>query len=178
MILITHDLGLVAENANRIAVMYGGRIVEESACAAEFSAARAIPTPRACWQACRGSTSGAPTLYSIPGQVPDLRDPPGGCVFHPRCGLGRERQLCAETRPSFGRSRPGIVAACHYAEETPDWAEREVPQITVDGHADQPAPGRKRRRCCRSRTCTRIFKFRRARGLGSDRLRAVERHFV
>ena len=156
MILITHDLGLVAENANRIAVMYGGRIVEESGVQRIFAAPRHPYTAGLLASLPRVDERRA-ALYSIPGQVPDLRDPPGGCVFHPRCGLGRERRLCAETRPDPRPIETGHRAACHYAEETPDWVKRaERRRIKVTGtHRSSQAPGRKRRSRLTSKTCTR-----------------------
>ena len=173
MILITHDLGLVAENANRIAVMYGGRIVEESGMQRIFTAPRHPYTAGLLASLPRVDERRA-ALYSIPGQVPDLRDPPGGCVFHPRCGLGRERRLCAETRPEPRPIESGHRAACHYAEETPGWVEREAPQH--HGGRDtpiQPGPMPDVPVVLKVENLHKTFKVRRTRGLGSDRLRAV-----
>ena len=113
MILITHDLGLVAENANRIAVMYGGRIVEQSDVKRIFTAPRHPYTAGLLASLPRIDEQRA-ALYSIPGQVPDLRDPPSGCLFHPRCGLGRQRDLCTEICPELRVIENKHCAACHY----------------------------------------------------------------
>jgi peptide/nickel transport system ATP-binding protein len=173
MILITHDLGLVAENANRIAVMYGGRIVEQSDVKRIFTAPRHPYTAGLLASLPRVDERRA-TLYSIPGQVPDLRDPPGGCFFHPRCGLGQKRNLCTETRPEPRAIEDGHVAACHHAEETPIWVarnasrerdERDTPVASRSG-TDIPL-------ALKIENLHKIFKIRRTRGLGSDRLRAV-----
>ena len=129
------------ETANRIAVMYGGRIVEQS------DVKRIFTAPRHPYTA--GLLASLPcideqraALYSIPGQVPDLRDPPSGCLFHPRCGLGRQRDLCVEIRPELREIENKHCAACHYAEETPAWAERETlrDQTTLGRGRRSPAP--------------------------------------
>jgi peptide/nickel transport system ATP-binding protein len=98
MILITHDLGLVAESADRIAVMYGGRVVEQGDIATVFRDPRHPYT--AGLLASRPRIDDRRTeLYSIPGQVPDFRELPAGCAFHPRCGLGGTRDICARSLP-------------------------------------------------------------------------------
>jgi peptide/nickel transport system ATP-binding protein len=173
MILITHDLGLVAENADRIAVMYGGRIVEQSGVKPIFT------TPRHPYTA--GLLASLPhvdkrrsTLYSIPGQVPDLRDSPDGCLFHLRCGLGHQRSLCAKSRPDLRVIKTEHLAACHYAEETLEWAEREVLRDQV--RQDMPEESGAKQDAAvtlKVENLHKIFKLRRSRGFGSDRLRAV-----
>jgi peptide/nickel transport system ATP-binding protein len=173
MILITHDLGLVAENANRIAVMYGGRIVEQSDVRRIFTAPRHPYTAGLLASLPRVEERRA-TLYSIPGQVPDLRDLPGGCVFHPRCGLGQHRNLCTGARPEPRAIENGHVAACHYAEETPAWVERNALQERdAPGALMTSSPGVDAPLALKIENLHKTFKIRRTRGLGSDRLRAV-----
>jgi peptide/nickel transport system ATP-binding protein len=173
MILITHDLGLVAENAKRIAVMYGGRIVEESDVERIFAAPRHPYTAGLLASLPRVDERRA-ALYSIPGQVPDLRNPPSGCVFHPRCGLGHQRSLCAETSPELRTVESEHRAACHYTEEALAWSEGEA--LRGQGGREMPVQSRPAPDAPAALEVTnlhKMFKVRRGRGLGSDRLRAV-----
>jgi oligopeptide/dipeptide ABC transporter ATP-binding protein len=174
MILITHDLGLVAENANRIAVMYGGRIVEEGGVKEIFAAPRHPYTAGLLASLPRVDERRA-ALYSIPGQVANLFDPPSGCVFHPRCGLGSERPLCADTRPEPRPINSGHRAACHYAEETPAWVGREALRVPGDGGEMpiEPGPLLDAPVVLKLESLYKTFKVRRRRGLGSDLLHAV-----
>jgi oligopeptide/dipeptide ABC transporter ATP-binding protein len=121
MILITHDLGLVAETADRLAVLYGGRVMETGGIEEVF-ARRRHPYTVGLMASLPRLQLGADVLYSIPGQPPSMRDRPSGCVFHPRCGLSHGRAPCVETIPPLRTVLPGHAAACHYAEETEDWA--------------------------------------------------------
>jgi oligopeptide/dipeptide ABC transporter ATP-binding protein len=84
LLLITHDLGVVANMAERVAVMYAGRIVEHAPVARLF-AAPAHPYTRALLASIPGGTSGK-RLTAIPGVVPALGHVPPGCAFTPRCG--------------------------------------------------------------------------------------------
>ena len=61
-------------------------------------------------------------LYSIPGQPPDLRSRPTGCVFNPRCGLRRGRDACERTVPPLDEIGPAHSVACHFWRETEAWA--------------------------------------------------------
>jgi peptide/nickel transport system ATP-binding protein len=101
ILLITHNLGIVAEACDRVAVMYAGRIVEQGP-VREIFAAPAHPYT----QALLSSTISLTTqeLHSIPGAPPDLVAPPPGCRFHPRCE--HAMQVCAQTSPpQFGPHR-------------------------------------------------------------------------
>ncbi len=118
VMLITHDLGVVAETADRVAVMYAGRVVETGAVAEVFE--RPLhPYTRALMRAIpvMGSTYAQP-LYAIRGTVPSPTQWPGGCRFAPRCDEAFER--CGEDPPAFGapernarcwRCEPAAVAA-------------------------------------------------------------------
>ena len=105
VILVTHDLGVIAGTADRVAVMYAGRIVETAPTTTLFANPRhpytealfdALPE-RAAAAAAGGTGSGR--LYNIPGQPPDLTDPPRGCKFAARCRYAQDS--CRETEPTL-----------------------------------------------------------------------------
>ena len=105
MILISHDLGVVAQNADRIQVMYAGEIVETAATERVLHGP-AHPYTRGLLDSLPGAdgTGLRARLPSIPGIVPDLRERPGGCQFHPRCAHAkREPRDCAAAAPALGR---------------------------------------------------------------------------
>ena len=120
MILITHDLGLVAESADRVAVMYGGRLMEEGPVDEIFS--RPGHPYTVGLMASRPRLDVAPEfLYSIPGQPPGLTNRPTGCVFNPRCGLRNGRDICTTSVPPFDPIGRAHGAACHFWRETHGW---------------------------------------------------------
>jgi peptide/nickel transport system ATP-binding protein len=113
VILITHNLGLVAESARRLLVMYAGRVVEEGPIEAVFEKAchpytqgllRSIPMP--------GQRQGQKTqlLYEIKGIVPSLFDLPVGCAFHPRCTT--KKDMCSQEEPPWVSIGPDHHLAC------------------------------------------------------------------
>jgi peptide/nickel transport system ATP-binding protein len=119
VILITHDLGVVAETAQRVIVMYAGRKVEE-ATVEELFARPLHPYTRGLLASIprlgliRGEVDGAAArLYEIPGMVPALTNLPEGCVFAPRCALADER--CRAHYPAYEEKQPGHWAACWHA---------------------------------------------------------------
>ena len=114
--LITHDLGVVAEMAERVVVMYAGRKVEEATGRRAVSAIRSIPIRAACSARCRSSAprlqdDGRTKLTEIPGQVPSLREKIVGCAFAGRCPLVTD--LCREVAPAVEAksSRPSTPPA-------------------------------------------------------------------
>jgi peptide/nickel transport system ATP-binding protein len=116
IMLITHDLGVVAEVAERVIVMYAGRKVEEAPVKKLFAAPR-HPYTRGLLGAVPklGSSlvGGETRLAEIPGVVPSLNTRIAGCVFASRCVQATE--LCRRLAPALELKAPGHVAACHYA---------------------------------------------------------------
>lgn len=115
MMLVTHDMGVIAEITHRVAVMYAGRIVELGETASMAHAARhpyaaglmgAIPTLEARTE----------PLLQIPGSMPRLTAIPAGCAFHPRCD--RAFAPCTRIRPELLFSAPGLGVACHLHDPT------------------------------------------------------------
>jgi oligopeptide transport system ATP-binding protein len=110
VILITHDLGVVAQTAHRVAVMYAGKVVETGTVREIFynpqmpytwGLLSSIPLPTA---------DRSQDLIPIPGSPPDMLDPPTGCPFTPRCPYAM--QICAEEMPDYTTFSPEHRAAC------------------------------------------------------------------
>jgi len=122
IILITHSLGLVAEMAQRVVVMYGGRKVEEAPVAALFARPR-HPYTRALLRSVprlRSSLAGdgQQRLAEIPGVVPSLREAPTGCIFAPRCAHAVER--CRQSYPPLALKAADHSVACWEADRLPE----------------------------------------------------------
>ncbi|HEX5507239.1 MAG TPA: ABC transporter ATP-binding protein [Pseudolabrys sp.] len=121
VILITHDLGVVAETAHRVIVMYAGRKVEEAPVEELFARPQHPYThglmasiPRLALM--RGEKEDpAARLQEIPGMVPALTDLPAGCVFAPRCAHAEDR--CQRAFPPYEKKRAGHWAACWRSHE-------------------------------------------------------------
>ncbi len=109
VLLITHDLGIVAEMADDVAVMYAGRIAEYGPCASIF-ASFVHPYTEGLFKSLPGRTNKGKRLYTIPGTVPSALAFPPGCRFHTRCPLVRER--CRVEDPPLVEVAPGHRAAC------------------------------------------------------------------
>ncbi len=111
IILVGHDMGLMAQFVDRLGVMYAGKLVEISPVRDVFTAPLHPYT--------RMLIASLPSLerrgvfQGIPGLPPPLRDLPSGCAFHPRCPLAVER--CRTEAPALREARPGAWAACHLA---------------------------------------------------------------
>jgi peptide/nickel transport system ATP-binding protein len=111
LLLISHDLSVLATTCDRVAVMYGGRIIETGAAGEVFtdpkhpySSALAAAFPRIGDPQARFGPAG------LPGDAPDPRQIPPGCSFHPRCPVAESR--CAEIDPPIRATGPGRTAAC------------------------------------------------------------------
>jgi oligopeptide/dipeptide ABC transporter ATP-binding protein len=116
-ILITHDLGLIAEMADRVLVMYAGKVVELTDVHTLFAAPR-HPYTVGLMESLPRLTVDEDWLRPIPGQPPSLISRPPGCPFHPRCFLSQGRLRCREEEPPLretGADRH--LSACHFAEE-------------------------------------------------------------
>jgi len=109
VLLITHDLGVVAEQADTVAIMYAGRIVEYASAEALF-ATPLHPYTRALLRSMPELGRRQERLETIPGQVPDLLALPSGCAFRDRCPLVVE--ACATERPALLEKTPGRLVAC------------------------------------------------------------------
>jgi len=109
VLLITHNLGLVAESARRVCVMYAGRVVESGPAAAVLAAPR-HPYTRALLAAVPRLDQGAGRLAAIPGQVPPPGRRPAGCAFHPRCPCCRP--ACRTAEPPWQATSDGHGVCC------------------------------------------------------------------
>ena len=107
MLLITHNLGIVAEACDRVAVMYAGRIVEIGDAREVFAEPQHPYTRELLASTISLHTTG---LHSIPGAPPDLADPPAGCRFHPRCPDAM--RVCEQREPVPVRLETGQVTEC------------------------------------------------------------------
>jgi oligopeptide transport system ATP-binding protein len=136
-VLITHDLGLVAELADRVLVMYGGRIVESCDVSAIFENPR-HPYTLGLLASLPRLDDEADALVPISGQPPDSREMPGGCAFHPRCQLMRGRSACRDTRPELNATTDSHQAACHFWSEMPSEIERVSAALGFDLTAGDP----------------------------------------
>ncbi len=119
--LITHDLGLIAEMADRVIVMYAGRIVETGDVHTLFSHPR-HPYTIGLISSLPQNTDEYHPLQPIPGNPPDLSAIPSGCPFHPRCPLAQGRERCRSERPELRPvdSSSTHSSACHFFEEITD----------------------------------------------------------
>jgi peptide/nickel transport system ATP-binding protein len=118
IVLITHDLGVVAEMAQRVVVMYAGRKAEEAPVATLFrrplhpytkGLLNSVPRLGASLEHDR-----APRLAEIAGTVPSLREPIPGCPFEARCVFATD--ICRRETPGFDEKEPGHFAACFHSD--------------------------------------------------------------
>jgi len=114
LILITHDLGVVADVADKIAVMYAGRIVER-ADVYDLYRQPAHPYTKGLLESIPRLDQKGQQLAAIGGLPPNLMRIPQGCAFNPRCKFAQD--VCREDRPALRLVAPGRESACHFAEE-------------------------------------------------------------
>lgn len=110
LVLITHDMGVVAETAQRVMVMYAGQVVEQQEADALFTSPR-HPYTAALLDALPERSQGESRLPTIPGVVPGLEDRPAGCLFNPRCRFADDR--CRAAVPDLVAVESARVR-CHY----------------------------------------------------------------
>jgi oligopeptide/dipeptide ABC transporter ATP-binding protein len=113
MVMITHDMGIVADMTDRVTVLYAGKVMEEADTGMLFTEPshpyteallKAVPTVRR-----------TKALEIIPGNIPNLINPPTGCVFHPRCKYAKE--ICMKQDPRWEQATVGHYVACHRWKE-------------------------------------------------------------
>jgi dipeptide transport system ATP-binding protein len=112
ILLITHDLAVVAETADRAVVMYAGQVMETGTVPALFDAPR-HPYTRALLDASPGHGAARERLRTIPGVVPGAAHRPRGCLLAPRCAFAAER--CTAERPAMRRIAGQASVRCHFA---------------------------------------------------------------
>ncbi|HVB16109.1 MAG TPA: oligopeptide/dipeptide ABC transporter ATP-binding protein, partial [Stellaceae bacterium] len=111
IMLITHAMGVVAETAQRVVVMYAGKVVEEASVEELFARPRHPYTQGLIRSIPRVDRAGEKSrLVAIPGVVPSLLDPPPGCRFAPRCGFAMP--VCTAAIPPLRAVAPGHKMAC------------------------------------------------------------------
>lgn len=122
MVLVTHDLGVIAGRADRVAVMYAGRLVEVADTKTLFAAPKMPYTEALLRSIPRMDQPTHTRLASIPGRPPDLVNPPKGCAFAPRCAYAQEQ--CENEQPPITVHADGSKSACWIPLGTP--ASREA----------------------------------------------------
>lgn len=125
MLLVTHNLGVVAGYTDEIAVMYGGKVVERAPTKVLFENVK-MPYTEALLQSIpRLNLPSHSRLAMIPGRPPDLVNPPTGCRFAPRCAYARD--LCRSEEPTLVQAEsPDHTFACHFPVGSPEYHERRV----------------------------------------------------
>ncbi len=123
LLVIAHDLGVVRRMADRVLVMYLGRLVEEAPNEMLFTSPL-HPYTTSLLSAVPGGRPGERSQrISLEGELPSPSDPPTGCGFHPRCPIARER--CSEETPDLEEVAPGRLAACFHPGEPIDGSVSE-----------------------------------------------------
>jgi len=124
VLLITHDMGVIAGRTDRVMVMYAGRIVEASSTDEVFGRTRHRYAEALLRSVPHLTSSAAQSLPTIPGQPPDLAELPAGCRFAPRCAHADD--ACRASEPPLAELSPGHLAACFHPAEPPGPAEAAV----------------------------------------------------
>jgi len=121
MVMITHDMGIIADMADRVTVLYAGQVFENAPTKALFDSPKQPYTEALLAAVPRLDQKR--TLRVIPGNIPNLIEPPPGCRFHPRCRYAIER--CTNQIPTLEEVEPSHTVACHR------WRELELTGGTV-----------------------------------------------
>ncbi len=120
LVMITHDLGLIAEVADRVVVMYAGHVVETGSVETIFTRPR-HPYTVGLMSSLPQTEGDERWLKPIPGNPPDLANVPSGCPFHPRCELSRGREICRTEVPALADTADARhQSACHFRDEVAD----------------------------------------------------------
>lgn len=109
MVMITHDMGIVADMTERVTVLYAGKVMEDADTTTLFTEPK-HPYTEALLKAVP-SVAQTRALEVIPGNIPNLIDPPTGCVFHPRCKYAQE--ICIKQDPQWEKVSDGHYVSCH-----------------------------------------------------------------
>ena len=138
VILVTHDLGVIAGRADQIAVMYAGRVVESTKTEALYANPR-HPYTEALFDSLpeRGAESGT-KLYSIPGLPPDLTKPPTACRFAARCRYAQER--CRTEDPQLAGETAAHQYACFFPVGEVERSAREIPVTLTEATSSEELP--------------------------------------
>jgi len=134
LMLITHDLSVIAETCDRVLIMYAGRVAEEGPVTRVFREPR-HPYTRKLVAAFPSIRTARRTLEVIPGTIPDLRNPPPGCRFAPRCE--HAMPVCSEVVPPEVRLPDGVRVACHLYPPSAENVALATPGITVPRPASE-----------------------------------------
>jgi oligopeptide/dipeptide ABC transporter ATP-binding protein len=134
LVLITHDLSVIAETCDRTMIMYAGRIAEEGPVSEVFRRPR-HPYTQKLLSAFPNIHADRRALDVIPGSPPDLRNPPPGCRFAPRCAFAMD--VCTEVVPPEV-TFDGVRVACHLYPEGSDGEPITVPAERLVGHDAPP----------------------------------------
>ncbi len=114
MMIITHDISVVAEVSDRIVIMYAGEVVEEGSTESVFEKP-SHPYAIGLLEAFPSVKGPKKKLRAIPGSPPDLVNPPSGCRFHPRCRFAQD--ICTRERPELIEVEAGHLSRCHFAKD-------------------------------------------------------------
>jgi len=115
ILLVTHNMGIVAENCDRLGVMYAGAIIE-SGVVRQILKTPYHPYTKGLLAAIPKPETRRKRLSIIKGSIPDLINRPQGCTFYPRCSYATE--ICRENKPDIEEVEPGRYVACHHIQET------------------------------------------------------------
>jgi peptide/nickel transport system ATP-binding protein len=113
MVMITHDMGIIADMTERVTVLYAGKVMEVAGTETLFKYPK-HPYTEALLKAVP-SVRQTRALEVIPGNIPNLIEPPPGCVFHPRCKYAKD--VCMKSEPALEKVEEGHYVACHFWRE-------------------------------------------------------------